>query len=199
MYNHNDGNDSPMQPNISTFSPKRPPQFRNCNYDCGLGCKKDSDDEGGGADDDQTVVGEEENLYSDAEAQDESGGESEDLSGSEESMPDSGASASDGTGGEFSSSLESGDMSASMVVEPTSSGDRSPVIRASIPARSLSPNPGNTIPLIGLIPVPSPLPMRYYFLQTPLRLSPQVEDCRGDPASLPVVPDRIRLSFLMEQ
>ncbi|KAF5849670.1 hypothetical protein GGP41_005130 [Bipolaris sorokiniana] len=128
MYNHNDGNDSPMQPNISTFSPKRPPQFRNCNYDCGLGCKKDSDDEGGGADDDQTVVGEEENLYSDAEAQDESGGESEDLSGSEESMPDSGASASDGTGGEFSSSLESGDMSASMVVEPTSSGDRSPLV-----------------------------------------------------------------------
>ncbi|EUC50984.1 hypothetical protein COCMIDRAFT_60894, partial [Bipolaris oryzae ATCC 44560] len=202
MCNHNGGKDSPMQPNINTSDPERPPQFnaRNCNFDCDSGCNKDSDDEGGGAEmDGQTVIGEEENVHSDAEAQDESGGESEDLRGSEEFMPDSGESASDGTGSEFLSSLETGDMSVSMVVEPASSGDRSPVICASVPARSLSSNPGNTILLAGLMRVPSPLPMSYYFLQKPLRLSAQIEHCRGDPASHLVAPDRVRLSSLMEQ
>ncbi|XP_014555575.1 hypothetical protein COCVIDRAFT_16892 [Bipolaris victoriae FI3] len=173
MYNHNGGNDSPMQPNISTVSPERPPQLkaRNCNYDCGYGCTKESDDEGGGAESDgNTLVGEEE--------EEESGGESGDLSGSEESMPDSGASVSDGTGSEFSSS--------SMVVELASSGDCS---RASSPARSLTPGPGNSTLLVGLMRVP----IRYYFLQTPLRLSVQIEHCRGDPGS-PLVPERVRLS-----
>jgi hypothetical protein len=200
MYNRDDGNDSPSESNMSTLSPDRPPQFnaRNCNYDCGYGCQKDSEDEGGGAEsDEQTVVGEEEenvHPYEDAEVQDESSREFEDLSGSGEWMPNSGAATPNSTGIQSSSSQDSGDdMFASMVVEPVSSGDHSPVIANSGSARSVSPNSGH------VFWVAAPLPISYYFLQTPLRLSPQLEHCRGDPASLVVVPDRPRLRYVMGQ
>lgn len=199
MYDREDSNDSSNQTNMSNPSPDRPPQFnaRNCGYDCGYGCSKD---EGGGAEsDEETAIGEEENVPSYAEAHDEDSRESEDLSGSQASMPNSSTAASDGTGLQLSSSQElDGSMSASIVVEPISPGDHSPISPASGSVRSVSPNPG-VVYWISSMRVASPLPIRYYFLKTPLRLSPQFEHCRGDPASHLVVPDRSRLSYMMEQ
>jgi hypothetical protein len=186
MYDREDGNGLPNQTNMSRRSRSRPPQYnaRNCGYDCGYGCTKD---EGGGADTDaETAVGEEENGPSDTETQNHDSRESEDSV----SLASSTTAASDGMGLQLSwFQEESEGMSASMVVEPNSSGNHSPVPTSGSP-RSLSP-----IPWVFTIPVASP----YYFLQTPLRLSPQYEDCRGDPASHLVVPDRSRLSYMMEQ
>lgn len=185
MYEREESNDLPNQTNMSRLSRNRPPQYntRNCGYDCGYGCTKEK---GGGAEsDEETAVDVDENVPSDAETWNEDSRESEDLSASQVSLLSSRTTASDGTGLQLSSSHESEDMSASMVVEPNSSGNHTPA-PPSGSARSLSP-----IPWI-IMPVASPLPIRYYFLQTPLRLSPQYEDCRGDP-------DRSRLSYMKEQ
>ena len=199
MYEREDSNDLSNQTNMSRLSRNRPPQFnaRNCGYDCGYGCSKD---EGGGAEsEEETAVGEEENVPSYAEVQDGDSRESEDLSGSQASMPNSSTAASDGTGLEWSSSQDlDGSMSASMLVEPVSPGDHSPGFPASGSVRSVSPNPG-IVYWISSTGVASPLPISYYFLQTPLRLSPQLEHCRGDPAFHLVVPDRSRLSYMMDQ
>jgi hypothetical protein len=160
MYDREDGNGLPNQTNISKQPQSRPPQYnaRNCGYDCGYGCTKD---EGGGAESDaETAVGEEENGPSDTETQNHDSRESEDSV----SLASSTTAASDGTGLQLSwFQEESEGMSASMVVEPNSSGNHSPAPTNGSP-RSLSPIPW-------VFTVASPLPNPYYFLQTPLRLT----------------------------
>jgi hypothetical protein len=89
-------------------------------------------------------------------------------------------------------------MSGSLIVEPCVTADNSPVPSAGGSARSRSPDPG-VLYWITSMPIATPLPLEYHFLQTPLRLSPQYEHCRGDPASHLVVPDRSPLWYLVEQ
>lgn len=186
----------PNRANISRLSRNRPPQFneqncgyaRNCGYNCGYGCEKEK---GGGAESDQeTAVGE----ASDTEGQNEDNRESEDLSASQASLLSCSTVVSGSTGLQLSSSQEEAVDGMSEVVEPNSPGDRSPV-SPNGSTRSLSP-------IAWIIPssVASPLPKTYHFSRTPLWLTPQCEDCRGDPASYLVVPDRSRLSYnMMEQ
>lgn len=148
-----------------------PPKAWNCRYDCGFGCEKASDDEGGGADSDEaTAIGdEEENMASEAETQDE-GEEVGDADSSQMSRSDLDAAA--WTQG----------SDASMVVEP---GEHSPAISTSGSIRSASPNPGVAYWVAHMrYAAASPVPRNYHFLQTPLRLSPQLEHCRGDPMVL---------------
>ncbi|EOA86355.1 uncharacterized protein SETTUDRAFT_169142, partial [Exserohilum turcica Et28A] len=133
-----------------------------------------------------------------AEAQDGGGEEAEDASGSQASMSEVDAAGWNEGDVQLPWTRESDDMCASMVVEPPSPGEHSPAISRSGSARSSSPNPG-VVYWISSMRVASPLPISYHFLQTPLRLSPQFEHCRGDPASHLVVPDRCRLAYMMEQ
>lgn len=176
--------------NTSSLSRNRPPHLkeRNCNYNCGYGCEKEKD--GGAETDEETAVGDD--VSSNAETQNEDSREYEDRAASRASLLSSRTAASDGTGLQLSSQDESESTSASMVVEH-SSGNHTPVFPSGS-ARRLSP-----IPWIITTPVASPLPVRYYFLETPLRLSHEHEDCRGDPASHLVFPDRSRLLYRMEQ
>lgn len=199
MNDREDTNEPPNQLQMNTPSPHRPPQFneRNCGYDCGYGCEKASEDEGGGGySDEETVVDDtNEDRLSNVERQSESDGEMQDLSSSQGSM-----SISDGVDwDEMDDQLpDANNMSASLIVEPLSPADHSPPASISSSARSVSPNPG-IMYWVTSLRVATPLPMSYHFLQTPLRLSPQLEHCRGDPTSHLVVPDRSALSYVMEQ
>jgi len=210
MYDDNNTGGPSNQAKLDSSSPDRPPQynFRNCGYDCGLGCKKAVEDEGGGGSSEKgiergsdgdsdgdsdavTAVGEDENGYLIAEWQGEDGdaGATDD---SEENMSNSDI-AEDDTAGRLSSQGDYDAMSESLVVEPCATRDHSPVASVGGSVRSLSPNPG-------IIYWPaSPLPVEYHFLHTPLRLSPQYEHCRGDPASHLVGPDRSTSFYLIEQ
>ncbi|KNG48015.1 hypothetical protein DDE82_002280 [Stemphylium lycopersici] len=199
MNDREDTNERPNQPQVNTPSPNRPPQFneRNCGYDCGYGCEKASEDEaGGGYSDEETVVEDtNEDMLSNAEFQSESDGEMQDLSSSQGSMPISDGVDWDETCNQLP---DANNMSASLMVEPFSPADHSPPASISGSARSVSPNPG-VVYWVTSLRVATPLPMSYHFLQTPLRLSPQLEHCRGDPTSHLVVPDRSALSYVMEQ
>jgi hypothetical protein len=90
------------------------------------------------------------------------------------------------------------ESSESLQVGPCATTDHSPEASAAGSTRNRSPDPGIPYWTAGL-PVATELPLEYYFLQTPLRLSPQYEHCRGNPASHLVVQDRPSLQFLMEQ
>jgi hypothetical protein len=84
------------------------------------------------------------------------------------------------------------DTSASMQVEPCVTTDHSPEASTSGSARNGSREISYWIP--GL-PGTTQLPFAYYFLDSPLRLSPQYEHCRGDSTSHLVVPDRATMSW----
>ncbi|KAI4707664.1 hypothetical protein J4E89_007769 [Alternaria sp. Ai002NY15] len=193
MYDHDDPNNPSHQPALDSPSSDRPPQFkwRNCGYDCGEGCEKVSDDEGGGrVSDDETAVDADEEPYLMTASHD------EDIRVFQD--------ADDAT--THSSDLDPTEMfqdcaamSDSMVVEPCATIDHSPVASAGGSARSRSPDPGVLYWVAHSMPVATPLPIEYFFLQSPLRLSPQYEHCRGDPASHLVVPDRSPLWYLVEQ
>ena len=201
MNDREDTNDPPNQSQMNTPSPNRPPQFneRNCGYDCGYGCEKASEDEGGGGySDEETVVNDEnEEMMANSELQSEGDGEMQDSSSSQGSVPTSEGADWNETDDQLPSPRDT-NMSASLIVEPLSPADHSPPASISGSARSVSPNPG-VMYWITSLRVATPLPMSYHFLQTPLRLSPQLEHCRGDPTPGLVVPDRSALSYVMEQ
>jgi hypothetical protein len=201
MYDHDDPNSPLNQPSLDRPSSDRPPQFnwRNCGYDCGEGCEKASENEGGGGvSDGETAVDADEDQSSMTGLQDEDIRTAQDT---DDATTDS-------------SNLDPMDcvdtvvygqppeghttMSGSLIVEPCVTADNSPVPSASGSARSRSPDPG-VLYWITSMPIATPLPLEYHFLQTPLRLSPQYEHCRGDPASHLVVPDRSPLWYLVEQ
>ncbi|CAA9957639.1 hypothetical protein PTMSG1_01247 [Pyrenophora teres f. maculata] len=207
MYDHNNTGGPSNQAKLNKPSPDRPPQFnfKNCGYDCGLGCQKASEDEGGGGgseqdsggdSDDDTAVGEEDNRCSVGEWQD-NHGDVEAADGPEENLssPDT---AEDEAGSQLSWAGDYDAMSESLVVEPCATSDHSPVASVGGSVRSLSPNPGILYWITNMRPA-SPLPAEYHFLHTPLRLSPQYEHCRGDPASHLVGPDRSTRFYLIEQ
>jgi hypothetical protein len=189
MYEHDDPNNIPHQPALDSPSSDRPPQFnwRNCGYDCGEGCEKASEDDGGGGvSDDETAVDTDEERYLMTTAQEEGTRVFQDV--------DDAATESSGL-----DQTDYAAMSDSMVVEPCVTTDHSPAASAGGSARSRSPDPGVLYWVTHSMPVATPLPIEYFFLQTPLRLSPQYEHCRGDPASHLVLPDRSPLWYLMEQ
>jgi len=211
MYDHNNTGGPSNQAKLDSPSPDRPPQynFRNCGYDCGLGCQKTTEDEGGGGgsergsergsdgdSDDITAVGEDENGYPIAEWQGEDG-DAEATDDTGENMSNSDI-AEDDTAGQLSSQGDYDAMSESLVVEPCATRDHSPVASVGGSVRSLSPSPGILYWIASMRPA-SPLPVEYHFLHTPLRLSPQYEHCRGDPASHLVGPDRSTSFYLIEQ
>jgi hypothetical protein len=174
MYDHNEPNNPSHQPALNSASPARPPQYKwwNCNYDCGLGCKKAKDDEGeGGGDDsdDQTVVNSENTTTHSLDL------DPADLDDTPQNH-----------------------VSGSQVVEPSVTADHSPVASAGGSARSCSPGLETSHTVRGM-QVATPIPFEYFFLRTPLRLSAQSEHCRGDPASHLVAPDRSLLYYLMER
>lgn len=187
MYDHNDTSGSSNQAKLDKPSPDRPPQFnfRNCGYDCGLGCQKASEDEGDGGgsergsdggSDDATAVGEDDNGYPVTGWQGEDGdAEATDDAQENNSNPDT--EEEDATA-QLVSSGDYDAMSESLVVEPCVTGDHSPVVSADGSVRSLSPNPGILYWITSMRPAtPTPRPVEYHFLHTPLRLSPQNEHC----------------------
>jgi hypothetical protein len=203
MYDHDDSNVPPNQPHLNTLSRNRPPQFnwRNCGFDCGLGCEKASDGEGGGggeeegeSDGETTAVDEHEIGNLTAESQAGSSHHDGHLGSSLDDDPSQHA-----VEEEFPIHVEPSDlldeMSGSLHVGRCATMDHSPEASAMI---STSPDPGISYWLANP-PVAPELPFEYYFLETPLRLSPQYEHCRGDPASHLVVPDRTSWAFLVEQ
>ena len=201
MSERDDPHIPPDQPRMESASRNRPPQFnwRNCGFDCGFGCEKASEEEGGGGggggSDDETAVDENEILDLAAVLQfenNEVGHEHPNSSSDNDLSPDE-------VEVEGSSSLMDSNgyldhMSGSLHVGQCATTDHSP----GASTRNRSPDPGIPYWIAGL-PVAPELPFAYYFLETPLRLSPQYEHCRGDPASHLVVPDRTSWSFLMEQ
>ncbi|RMZ66649.1 hypothetical protein GMOD_00002006 [Pyrenophora seminiperda CCB06] len=218
MYHQNNTGSPLNQATRDKLSPNRPPQFnfRNCGYDCGLGCQKASDDEGDGGgserssergnetgseggSDDTTAVDDNDNGYLIAEWQSEDG-DAEAAEDRQENMSNPNAAEHDAAAiAQSSSPGEYDAMSESLVVEPCVTSDHSPMSSVGGSVRSLSPNPGILYWITNMRPV-SPLPFEYHFLHTPLRLSPQYEHCRGDPASHLVGPDRRSTSFyLIEQ
>jgi hypothetical protein len=165
-----------------------------------MGCEKASEDEGGGGggdSDEETAVdedGDDRDLTAASQA------------GSSDPRPESPVDETSSprvVEGErfFNHTASSGylsDLSGSLQVGPYATMDHSPEASARGSTRTMSPDPGMPYWITGLPVVPD-LPFAYYFLETPLRLSPQCEHCRGKTASHLVVPDRTAMAFLMEQ
>jgi hypothetical protein len=187
---------------MDTLSRNRPPQFnwRNCGFNCGFGCEKASEDEGGGGggeSDEETAVDENEDDQDPT-----AGSQAEDSDAHLDSLVDETSSPRVAEGERFSSRIASSgylsDLSGSLQIGPYATMDHSPEASARGNTRTVSPDPGMPYWTTGLPVVPD-LPFAYYFLETPLRLSPQYEHCRGEKASHLVVPDRTDMAFLMEQ
>ncbi|KAF1837516.1 hypothetical protein BDW02DRAFT_130507 [Decorospora gaudefroyi] len=196
MFGRDDPSSPSSQPHLDAVSRERPPQFnwKNCGYDCGEGCEKVTEDEGDGGSDDETAVDLEE-VRTSAATSHSGDTRNEDHPGTS-SHEDQSLRVAHWEGS--SSPLD--DSSGSLQVGLYTHTDRSPELSPGSSARTRSPDPGMSYWTAGLtLPVASELPFRYFFLQTPLRLSPQYEHCRGEPASHLVVRDRTSLSFLMEQ
>jgi hypothetical protein len=202
MYDHDNPNSPSHDAYLNTPSRNRPAQFnwRNCAFDCRFGCKKTGEDDGdgggeGGSDDETAVESEVEHPAIESRSEDIEGDDERSVGFSDADMS---SVAVDG----FTSPMDSSeclyDMSGSMQVEPCATTDHSPEASTSGSARNGSRDPGIPYWITGL-PAATQLPFAYYFLESPLRLSPQYEHCRGDSASHLVVPDRASISFLTEQ
>ncbi|OWY43769.1 hypothetical protein AA0119_g7218 [Alternaria tenuissima] len=202
MYDHDDLNSPSHQPSVVSPCSDRPPQFnwRNCGYDCGEGCEKPSEDEGGaGVSDEETAVDADEDQSSMTESQDEDVGMAHDIN-------DSTTGSSDQDPTDCINTVVYGQPpEGSLIVEPCVTADHSPFAHSPVTStggstRSRSPDPGILYWISSMsFATPLPIGIEYHFLQTPLRLSPQYEHCRGDPASHLVVPDRSPLWYLVEQ
>jgi hypothetical protein len=171
-----DANNSPNTPEPQAVSPNRKPQYneRNCGYRCGEGCEEPSDeaDSGGGSDSD-TAVG--------------SISASDRIRMSPVLYEDVDGMGTSRLGSPMSEQIEDGPLVASEPredydeqVEISSnenfSGTYSRATSGSRSAGTLSPmSPGPGMGAWALV--------EYYFLVTPLRLSPQYEHCRGHQSS----------------
>lgn len=193
MFHHHEHDDPVDQSRPQAVSPDRPPQWKwqNCGYRCGWGCEEPGEDEGDGGgsdnetvstlvdtDDEESPVVELQNeelqnheVYQQADLLHQNGLDVEDtgvvvlLSGSPSEYED--------VSTRSHSPQDYDDMSESLEVGPCATGDHSTVVsgRGSVGRRS----PGPGIEYI-LMEIPH-FPPAYYFLETPLRLSPQYEHC----------------------
>ncbi|KAI8939963.1 hypothetical protein NX059_003688 [Plenodomus lindquistii] len=206
MDRHSDTNHTENLLGRGPTSPDRPPQLKLCGFRCGYGCEEPADDDGGGGESDagseatyvesnnegeprlQTHYGGRPNCgrlgeaRTDVVVSERTGSEDEHL---RELSEDSGE---DGSG-----------IASSMEVRSSASSDRSRAASAQGTVRMLTPGPGigdwTNDPLRRV----NRFPLAYYFLQTPLRLSPQYEHCRGDSLSHLIVPDRPLRPYTLEE
>ncbi|CAO2656835.1 Nn.00g056380.m01.CDS01 [Neocucurbitaria sp. VM-36] len=211
MFHHHEPNDPANQPRPQTISPDRPPQLKwqNCGYRCGLGCEEPGEDEGDseGSDNDtlSTLVDtddgesrgvelqneelESREVYQQADLLHEDGLDDEDigvvvlLSGSPSEYEDL-----------STHSRSPLDYDESLDVGPCATGDHSTVASGFEGVEYRSPGPGIDYLMMGI----PRFPTAYYFLETPLRLSPQYEHCRGHPACHMVPQDEMSYLEIMQ-
>ncbi|KAF1840046.1 uncharacterized protein K460DRAFT_421702 [Cucurbitaria berberidis CBS 394.84] len=209
MFHHHEPNDPTNQPRPQAVSPDRPPQWKrmNCGYRCGWGCEEPGEDESdGGGSDDETVstlvdTDDEESPMIELPNEEVENHEAYQQAGLllHESLDDgdtgvvvlvSGSPSECEDCSIHSHSPQDYDgRSESLEVEPCATGDHSTVASSGGSAGNRSPVPGFDYIMMG-IPM-TRFPPAYYFLETPLRLSPQDEHCRGHTFSPMVLQDEI--------
>jgi len=186
-----------MRPRASV--PDRPPlPLSLCGYRCGYGCEEplydDSDGSGGGSEagTDTTYVDYdvERNSMTDIHH---AHNEDDQIAGEQTSVVllEAGPEAQHGSElSEHSNEDYTGYM-VSLDVGPCSSRSLSRAASSRGSVRVLTPGPGIGVwAEDGRVEHVNRLPLEYHFLQKPLRLSPQYQDCRGNFLSHMIVPDR---------
>ncbi|KAF2847894.1 hypothetical protein T440DRAFT_184660 [Plenodomus tracheiphilus IPT5] len=185
-------------------SPDRPPQLKLCGFRCGYGCEEPTDDDGdgGGSDQGSEATYVESNNQGDMRL--EMNGRDNDQSEIFGQERTNALLLQSGSEDQHHSELvnhpdeDAAGMASSLEVRSCPSSDHSREMSAHGSVRMMTPGPGIGVWAEDRLEHVNRFPLEYYFLQTPLRLSPQYEHCRGDSLSHFIVPDRPLRIYTLE-